>query len=287
MDQYVVKVKTAVDYLQNQWKGFRPVVALTLGSGLGKLAALIKPIAQISYSQIPHFPQTTVTGHEGTLIAGMLENVPVLGFKGRKHYYEVAHEPDGMDQVVYPIHVAASCGCSHYIATNAAGGLNQKFSLGDLMVISSHLDLFIRNPLLGSHHNFGENLYFQPQHGFYDKNLGQLFQNNQPHIHHGVYACLTGRTYESAADSMALRILGVDAVGMSTVPEIIIAANRGMKTLGISTITNIIAADGTNATNHEEVTAILNSPETENRLFTTYQTFFQKLSDSFAMPTQN
>lgn len=146
------------------------------------------------------------------------------------------------------------------------------------MLIRSHLDLFIQNPLLGAHHDFGNNLFFQPQSEIYDRALGNLFKAENEHIYEGVYACLTGRTYESSADCMALRVLGVDAVGMSTVPEVIVAANRGMKTMGVSTITNMIAADGTNATNHEEVTAILNSPETEKYLFTTFKNFFRKLS---------
>jgi len=251
---------------------------LTLGSGLGKLALLINPIAKIPYSSIPHFPQTTVPGHEGLLIAGKLENIPVIGFSGRKHFFEVAHEPNGMDKVVFPVHVAASLGCQLYIATNAAGGLNPDFNLGDLMIIRSHLDLFTRNPLLGPHHDFGNNLYFQPQQDSYDKTLNHLFRDAKDYIHTGTYACVTGRTYESAADSIALRALGVDAVGMSTVPEVIVATNRGMKTMGVSTITNIIAADGTNATNHEEVMSILNSPQTEARLFSAYRNFFKNLA---------
>lgn len=284
MDEYVKKVAETTEFLQQKLGDFQPSVAITLGSGLSKLAALIDSIAQIPYSQIPHFHQTTVPGHEGILVAGTLEGVPLIGFKGRKHYYEVAAEIDGMDQVIFPVHVAASLGCKLYLATNAAGGLNPRFNIGDLMVIRSHLDLFIKNPLLGPHHDFGDNLYFQPQHQIYDKHLSEIFQNDQAFIHSGVYACLSGRTYETSADCTALRILGVDAVGMSTVPEIIIAANRGMKTLGISTITNVIAADGTNATNHEEVSAILNSSETESRLFSAYKNFFRKLNDFLAIP---
>jgi purine-nucleoside phosphorylase len=282
MDEYVNNVNATVKFLQEKFGDFHPQVAITLGSGLSKLASLIEPIVEIPYSQIPYFHQTSVPGHEGILIAGTLEGVPLIGFKGRKHYYEVANDPDGMDKVVFPVHVAASLGCRLYIATNAAGGLNPNFFVGELMVIRSHLDLFIKNPLLGPHHDFGGNLYFQPQNNIYDQDLNAVFRDGRTAIHEGVYACVTGRTYETSADCMALRILGVDAVGMSTVPEVIVAANRGMKTMGISTITNIIAADGTNATNHEEVTAILNSPETEARLFSFYQNFFQKIKADYA-----
>lgn len=282
MDEYVGQVNQAVGFLRHKFGSFTPTVAFTLGSGLSKLATLIQPVVELPYSQIPFFHPTTVPGHAGVLVAGTLEGVPIIGFKGRKHFYEVANDPDGMDQVVFPVHVAASLGCKLYIATNAAGGLNPNFFIGDLMVIRSHLDLFMKNPLLGPHHDFGGNFYFQPQNEIYDKSLNATFQNNQDFIHSGVYACLTGRTYETAADCMALRILGVDAVGMSTVPEIIVAANRGMKTMGVSTITNLIAADGTNATNHEEVMSILNSPETETRLLSAYQHFFQAIQPQYS-----
>ncbi len=282
MDQYVQKVNQAVSYIKKQFGStdFKPEAALVLGSGLDKIADLIEPIATIPYKDIPNFPITTVAGHEGLLIIGYLEGVPIIGLKGRKHYYEVANENNGMEQVIFPVHVVASLGCKLYIATNAAGGLNPRFSIGDLMIIRSHLDIFMQNPLLGPHHDFGNNFFFQPQNELYDRKISELFRSDNQDIHEGVYACLTGRTYESAADSTALRVLGVDAVGMSTVPEIIIAANRGMKTLGISTITNVIAADGTNATNHEEVVAILNSRETKAKLLFAYQAFFQKLNQS-------
>jgi purine-nucleoside phosphorylase len=198
-DTYVQEVDNAVSFIKKQLKSFSPAIAITLGSGLGKVAQLIKPVITIPYAKIPHFPQTTVPGHEGTLIAGTLEGVPVIGLKGRKHYYEVAHEPNGMDQVVFPVHVSASLGCHTYIATNAAGGLNPRFKVGDLMLIRSHLDLFIQNPLLGAHHDFGSNLYFQPQSEIYNRPLGDLFKESNERIHEGVYACLTGRTYESTA----------------------------------------------------------------------------------------
>ena len=277
-DEYVKKVNEAVGFIkQKVGANFTPHASLTLGSGLGKLAELIKPVALIPYADIPHFPQTTVAGHEGMLVVGTLEDVPILGFKGRKHYYEVAHLPDAMDQVTFYVQVAASLGSKVCMTTNAAGGLNHTFKIGDLMVIRSHIGLFLPNPLLGPHHDFGNNLYFQPLNDMYSFDLLKLFKSISPQIREGIYVAWSGRTYETQAESLLLRKLGADATGMSTIPEIIVAHNRGMQTLGVSIITNVIAEDGTNATNHEEVTAVLNNQTTENKLFTTFRSFFQKL----------
>jgi len=281
MDTYVQQVATACTYIRKALnkKNFAPKIALTLGSGLNKLGDLIKPVAKIPYKDIPHFPTLTVPGHEGTLIAGFLEGIPVLGLKGRKHYYEVADHPRAMDTVTFPVHVAANLGCKLYIATNAAGGLNSSFKIGNLMVIKSHIGLFQPNPLLGIHHDFGGNVLFQPQNTEYSPHLRKIFLEIDPFIREGVYVGLTGTTYETQAECLMLRTMGADAVGMSTVPEVIVATNRGMETLGISMITNLIAADGTNATNHEEVTAILNSKKTETKLYRIFKIFFQKIKD--------
>jgi purine-nucleoside phosphorylase len=279
IDHYVTHVKEAALFIQKIIgnKNFSPRVALTLGSGLNKLGDLIQPIAKISYKDIPHFPTLTVPGHEGTLIAGYLEGVPMIGLKGRKHYYEVADMPKAMEIVTFPVQVAANLGCKQYVATNAAGGLNPSYKVGNLMVIKSHIGLFQPNPLLGTHHDFGGNALFQPQNTEYSPLLRKLFLELDPFIREGVYVGLTGTTYETQAECLMLRALGADAVGMSTVPEIIVATNRGMETFGVSMITNAIAADGTNATNHEEVTAVLNSKETEEKLFSIFQKFFRQL----------
>ncbi|OGG28985.1 hypothetical protein A2971_05040 [Candidatus Gottesmanbacteria bacterium RIFCSPLOWO2_01_FULL_46_21] len=258
-------------------KRFTPRVALTLGSGLEKLASLIKPVAIIPYGAIPHYPASTVAGHEGILIAGYLEGVPMIGLKGRKHYYEAAHLPAPMDTVVFPVHVVAGLGCGLYIATNASGGLNSTFSVGDLMVIKSHIGLFLPNPLLGPYHDFGQNPYFQPLADIYTPSLRKLFQRIDPSTREGVYVALTGRTFETQAEVLMLRTLGADCVGMSTVPEIIIAHNRGLATLGVSMVTNVIAKDGTNATSHEEVLAALHTPKVEEKLMRIFRTFFQRI----------
>jgi purine-nucleoside phosphorylase len=275
---YVAHVQKAVRFIQEQCrrKTFTPVAALTLGSGLNKLASLITPIATIPYKDIPYFPITTVPGHEGTLIAGFLEGVPIIGLKGRKHYYEVANMPGPMDIITFPVHVAAGLGCSLYIATNAAGGLNPDYKVGDLMVIKSHIGLFQPSPLTGYHHYFGSNSFFQPQNTEYSPHLRKMFREIDTSIHEGVYVAVQGRAYETQAECIMLKNMGADCVGMSTVPEIITATNRGMDTLGISMITNVIAKDGTNATNHEEVMMVLNSKKTEDMLYRIFRIFFQK-----------
>lgn len=279
-DEYVAGVNEAISFIHKQCKKkFSPKVALTLGSGLNKLASIIHPIATFSYNDIPHFPVSTVPGHEGNMILGFLEGVPVVGFQGRKHYYEVAHEARPMDIVTFPVHVAAGLGCKTYIATNAAGGLNPNFHVGDLMVITSHIGLFQPNPLLGTHHDFGNNDFFQPQNTEYSSKLRLLFKSLDHSIRQGVYICLTGKTYETQAECLMLRAMGADAVGMSTVPEIIVATNRGMQTFGVSMITNVIAKDGTNATNHKEVMTILNSKKLEENLYRIFRTFFRMLKD--------
>ena len=215
-------------------------------------------------------------GHEGTLIVGKLEGVPVIGLKGRKHYYEVADQlyNNGILQTVFPVHVLAELGVPNYFVTNAAGGLNQSYSVGDAMIIRSHINL-LPNSILGRQKKFlrldGTPVWrFQPMNDAYDPHLREMLLNQNrfgPHVHEGVYLAVTGPTFETEAESIAFRNgLFADAVGMSTAPEVIVARNRGMKAVGFSCITNKIAADGTNATNHEEVKAILDSEDVRKRL---------------------
>ncbi len=288
---YESKVWEAARFLKPIVDSLKPEFGIVLGSGLGDLAKTIDVKAEFAYQGIPNFPQTTVPGHEGRMLFGYLEGVPLIALKGRKHYYEVADLPFnvGMLQVVFPVHVLAELGVKNYFATNAAGGLNQNFSVGNMMVIESHINM-IPNALLGRHHDFkrvdnGEPTWrFQPMNGAYDEGLGQLLleageQAGQYYsldrMKLGTYLAVTGPTYETEGECLAFRDgMGADAVGMSTAPEVIVARNRGMKCVGMSCITNKIAQDGTNATNHEEVKAILESAEVRNRLASTVATFF-------------
>jgi len=283
---YELKVRQAAKYLRPLVEHYKPEFGLVLGSGLGDLADAMDGVgSKVAYQGIPNFPTPSVEGHEGLMIFGKLEGVPVIALKGRKHYYEVADLPfnNGMLQVIFPVHVLAELGVKNYFVTNAAGGLNQNYEVGDMMVIDSHINM-IPNALLGRHHHFarvddGEQVErFQPMNGAYDENLRELLTiaglNSNHYIHNGTYLAVSGPTYETEGECLAFRGMGADAVGMSTAPEVIVARNRGMNCVGMSCITNKIAKDGTNATNHEEVKAILESTEVRNRLTGTVANFF-------------
>jgi len=285
-EAYRAKIDTAASFIKDKLPSdFVPKVVLTLGSGgLGDIADSIDKVATIPYEDIPGFFKPTVIGHAGKLIAGYIEGVPVIGYQGRRHYYEDGGQPNqviALKNVVFPVYVARALGAELYIATNAAGGLNSEQKPGDLMAISSHLDIHFPNVLLGPQVPFMEPQRFQPQQGQYKDSLRNLLHQaaenvgEGAHLHEGVYAALTGPTFESAADSQALRKEGADAVGMSTVPEIITASNIGMDTLGVSLVSNVIAPDGTNATSHEEVTAALQDPATRKRATAILHEFFR------------
>lgn len=296
-ENYPNYVTAASDYLTRELDlkntNERPLFAIVLGSGLSDLSSCIENRKIIPYQNIPYFPQTTVPGHDGKLVIGNLEDVSVIGLLGRKHYYEVADMPfnSGMLQVIFPVHVLANLGIPNYFVTNAAGGLNPKYNVGDIMIIESHIN-YIPNPLLGKYYNFSridnnQTYLFQPMNNAYDKKLSSLLfeagssysNKNNANIHHthiGKYLALTGPSYETEAECIAFRDgLMADAVGMSTAPEVIVARNRGMNVVGMSCITNIIAEDGTNATTHDEVKRILESKETEDRLSNTIKNFFK------------
>jgi len=288
-NNYERKVREAADYVKNKLGGHQPVFGLVLGSGLGDLAESIEDATAIPYSEIPHFPITTIVGHEGKMLIGNLKGVPIIGLKGRKHYYEVADEPfnTGILQTVFPVHVLAELGVKNYFVTNAAGGLNLNYLIGDPMIINTHINL-LPNPLLGRHHEFKVENHqrverFQPMNQDYDSELSQLLWiASGQKARFGTYLAVTGPSYETKGESIAFRDgWKADAVGMSTANEVIIAKNRGMKVVGFSCITNKIAADGTNATNHEEVKAILNSSEVRKQLSDTVKWFFKLYKKDF------
>lgn len=290
---YEQLVQEAAAYIQNIIKKngcTQPIFALTLGSGLGDLANEIKNSIKISYSDIPNFPTTTVPGHEGTLIIGELAGVPTIGLKGRKHFYEVAHEPfqNGILKSVFAVHVMAELGIRNYFVTNAAGGLNTTYKVGDIMVLKSHINM-LPNPLLGPNRTFSrisdsqQVWRFQPMNAAYDPKYSSMVLNSQKKhsntVHHGTYLAVTGPTYETEGECLAFRDgFGADAVGMSTTPEVIVARNRDMKVVGFSCITNTITKEGINATNHEEVAEILNSETVKSRLNQIVLDFFTEFA---------
>jgi purine-nucleoside phosphorylase len=237
--------------------GFQPRLGLILGSGLGSFAdGLERPIA-IDYQALPDFPRSSVPGHAGKLVLGYHHDVPVVVMQGRVHFYE-GYAPW---QVAFPTRVLARLGVKHLTVTNAAGGINLSFKVGDLMVITDHLNLAGYNPLVGPNDDRLGPRFPDLSHA-YDPAFVHLlesvaFQASIP-LRHGIYASLSGPSYETPAEIRMLRTLGADAVGMSTVPEVIVAAHVGLPVTGVSCITNLAAGIGTQKLSHAEVSHTAN-----------------------------
>lgn len=229
-------------------------VGLILGSGLGDLADEIENPIVIPYDDIPNFPVSTVDGHDGKLVYGDLSGNKVIALKGRFHFYEGY----ALEDVTYPIRIFKELGVSILVLTNAAGGVNTSFKPGDLMIITDHLNLTGNNPLIGPN-IYQQGPRFVDLTETYSKRgqsfLKEIAQKEGIDIKEGVYAWMTGPSYETPAEIRMVRIIGGDAVGMSTVPEAIVAKHAGMEVIGLSCITNL-AAGMQSSLNHEEVVAV-------------------------------
>ena len=234
-----------------------PSVAVILGSGLGNLADEIDVTWEMPYKDIPHFPISTVEGHDGRLIIGKLGGKCVLAMKGRFHYYEGYT----MQEVTFPIRVMYELGIKTLFVSNAAGGANKDFRVGDMMVITDHINFFPENPLRGKNMPTGPR--FPDMHEAYDRTLitlaDDIARDNDIKLQHGVYLGLQGPSYETPAEYRAFHMWGADAVGMSTVSEVIVARHCGIRVFGISIITNIGLSDVPTEATHEEVTEAANS----------------------------
>lgn len=234
---------------------YHPQVGIILGSGLGALAASVESSTIISYNEIPGWPVSTVDGHQGHLVIGQIEGKQVVVMQGRVHYYEGY----SMGQVVLPVRVLQRLGIEILIVTNAAGSVNPDFSPGDLMLITDQINLIGMaglNPLRGP--NIDEmGTRFPDMSRAYDPGLIDLARKvssaENLKLYEGVYICLAGPSFETPADLRFLRIIGADAVGMSTVPEVITARHGGTRVLGISGISNKANLDGDTVTTHKEV----------------------------------
>ncbi|MFC7371173.1 purine-nucleoside phosphorylase [Fictibacillus iocasae] len=229
-----------------------PEIGLILGSGLGVLADEIQSPVVLPYSDIPGFPVSTVEGHAGQLVIGELEGKMVIAMQGRFHYYEGY----SMEKVTFPVRIMKLIGVNSVIVTNAAGGVNTSFKAGDLMLITDHINNIGDNPLIGTNTaEFG--VRFPDMSEAYTKELMDTARGvskalNIP-MQEGVYVANSGPSYETPAEVRMLRVLGADAVGMSTVPEVIIARHSGMKVLGISCISNLAAGILDQPLTHDEV----------------------------------
>jgi purine-nucleoside phosphorylase len=256
MEKYftLAEIDAVAAYIRSRISS-QPEIAMILGSGLGSLAeAIINPDI-IPYREIPDWPVSTVMGHEGSLVVGELAGHDVIMMQGRVHYYEGY----SMNQVTLPIRVLRRLGVQELFVTNAAGAVNPEFEPGDLMLITDHLNLIGMagpNPLRGP--NLDElGPRFPDMSRAYNRELSdlcrQVARENHLLLHEGVYVSLAGPSFETPADLRFLRAIGVDAVGMSTVPEVTVAHHAGMRVLGISGISNKANLDGETPTTHEEV----------------------------------
>lgn len=247
------EIKETTDFIKNK-TDITPIIGLILGSGLGVLADEIDNPIIIPFKDIPHFPESTVAGHKGQLLMGELEGEPVLAMQGRFHYYEGY----SMEQVTFPIRVMKQLGIESVIVTNAAGGINKKFSAGDLMVITDHINNMGTNALIGP--NIDElGPRFPDMSELYDRgyinHAKSVAKEIGLKVNEGVYVGNTGPIYETPAEINMLRMLGADAVGMSTVPEVTVAGHAGLKVLGISCISNMAAGILEQPLSHDEVIA--------------------------------
>ncbi|MGL5963446.1 MAG: purine-nucleoside phosphorylase [Fusobacteriaceae bacterium] len=258
MENYLEKLKEAVKYIESR-TDYKPEIGLILGSGLGSLADEIEEAVVIPYSEIPNFPVSNVSGHAGNLVIGKLEGKIVFALQGRVHYYE-GHS---MKYITFPVRVMKLLGIEKLVVTNACGGANETYIPGTLMVIKDHINLMGDTPLKGvNYEEFGTR--FPDMSYTYDREYRKMAleigkELNTP-VTEGIYAAFIGPAYETPAEVKFARIIGADAVGMSTVPEATVANHAGMRTLGISCITNMAAGVLDQKLDHSEVV------ETANRV---------------------
>lgn len=256
----IEKIRATADFLKEK-TGFSPVAGIVLGSGLGGLVNAIDIKYSFSYSEIPNFLTSTVEGHAGKLIFGLLEGKKVVAMQGRFHYYEGY----AMQQVTFPIRVMKLLGIHTLFLSNAAGGLNPAFEVGDLMIIRDHINMFPENPLRGKNIDELGTRFPEMSETYCRKLIGKAKRfavDNNIKIQSGVYIGSPGPTLETPAEYRMFRILGADATGMSTVPEVIVARHMGIDCFGISVITNLTeASEMEMPTTHDEVQNVAGQAE--------------------------
>ena len=242
-----------------QHTNVHPTTAIVLGTGLGRLAAEIEVIDSFPYADIPHFPVSTVEGHSGRLIFGRLGGKEVMALEGRFHFYEGYN----MKEVTFPVRVMHELGIQTLFVSNAAGGMNPDFEIGDLMLIKDHINFMPEHPLHGP--NFPTGPRFPDMHETYDRQLialaERIAEEKGIRLVHGVYVGVQGPTFETPAEYKMYHRFGGDAVGMSTVPEVIVAHHCGIRTFGISIITDLGLEDTPVEVSHEEVQIAANKAQ--------------------------
>ncbi|MCS7150574.1 MAG: purine-nucleoside phosphorylase [Caldimicrobium sp.] len=272
-DLYYNRVKETFTHLQ-RIAPFYPDIVITLGTGLSELAEAVNKVQVTPYSEIPHFPISTVETHRGELIFGTLGGKRLVLLRGRFHYYEGYSAKD----LSFPLRVLSQFKPKVYLVSNAAGGLNLSFKAGDLMLIKDHINLIPDNPLRGvNHEEWGPR--FPDLSKAYDDDLRSLFKEiaraHQEEIKEGVYVAVPGPSLETPAETRFLRMIGADAVGMSTVPEVIVAIHSGIKVLGVSVIANVNDPDNFRPILFEEVVEVAQAAE--KRLTNLIKSFLERL----------
>ena len=248
-----IKIAQTVEYL-NSRKTINPKIAIVLGSGLGGLTDKIEIVDEIPYKEIPNLPVSTVQGHKGTMIFGRLNGVEVVVFNGRFHYYEGYP----MDVVTYPQQILPGIGVKTVILSNAAGGMNPTFKVGDIMLIRDHINMFGNNPLLGPNDDTLGPRFPNMSEAYSQRLLKLAHQTAEKldiHVQEGVYIGVTGPCFETPAEYKMYYILGADTVGMSTVPEAIMARYLGMEVFALSVVTDLGIVGRVEEASHEEVLA--------------------------------
>jgi purine-nucleoside phosphorylase len=255
---YFDQANQAAEFLRTRFGAFAPQIALVLGSGLGAVAEAVTDPIVIPYAEIPNFPQSTVEGHSGRMVAGFLGGAPVIVMQGRVHFYE-GYTPQ---QVTFPMRVLGLLGVRSVILTNAAGGISLSYRIGDLVLLSDHINHLGFNPLVGPNEprfggGAGSGLRFFDMTEAYSRKLRALAHDAARAegfvLEEGVYLATSGPSFETPAEIRAFRTMGADLVGMSTVPETIVARHMGIEVLGISCVTNLAAGISKSHLSHEEV----------------------------------
>ncbi len=257
------QIQTAVKAIRKHWDG-APRAGIILGTGLGSLAQKIDDQVVLAYEDIPHFPQSTATGHAGRLVCGTLQGMPVMAMEGRFHMYEGY----SLKQITLPVRVMRAMGAELLVVSNACGGMNPLYDSGDLMVIDDHINLMGDNPLIGINDDrLGPRFpdMCQP----YDLQLiadaQQIARQQDISLHRGVFVAVAGPNLETRAEYRFLRTIGADVVGMSTVPEVIVAVHCGLRIVGFSIVTDLCFPDALKPANVEEIIATANAAEPKLR----------------------
>lgn len=267
------KINEATQFLK-QFITQTPKVGIILGTGLGGLTQELQNAKVIDYKDIPHMPQPTVMEHEGKLWIAELSGTPVICFQGRFHFYEGFSQ----EQITFPVRLIKALGCEYHFISNACGGINPQYNAGDILCITDHINLLGTTPLVGK--NFDElGPRFTDMIEPYNENLVNLTIDsalqNGIHLRQGVYACMSGPCLETKAEYRMLKILGADVIGMSTVPEVIVATHAGLKTLGLSVITDECLPDALKPINIPEI--IKHANNAESKLITLIKDVLSKI----------